>query len=146
MARMQTDTQAGRPFLISIIGYLELLLGFFGLIWAAVTFFSVWFAGAGAGGFFVGLGVGGFVLLVAFITMAVGYGFLGGAGWAWTLAVAISAIDLIVGIVQLFGLSIPTLRIGVIGIGGFTGVGTIIISGLVLFYLSRPNVRGFFGK
>jgi hypothetical protein len=144
---MRTDTEvSGRPFLVSIIGFLEVILGFFGLIWALVTFFSVWFAGAGAGGFFVGLGVGGFVLLVALVTMAVGYGFLGGAPWAWTLAVVISAIDLIVGIAQIFGLGLPTLRIGVIGIGGFTGVGTLIISGLVLFYLYRPNVKSFFGK
>jgi len=135
-----------RPFLVSVIGYLELLWGFVTLIWAGIAFFSTWFAGAGSGGFFVALGVGGFVLLVALITMAVGYGLLTGEGWAWTFGVAISVINLIVGLVQIFGANINTLHLGVLGVGGFTGFGTLIINGLVLYYLYRPNVRGFFGK
>ncbi|MFI5420511.1 MAG: hypothetical protein ACHQ1H_06050 [Nitrososphaerales archaeon] len=141
---MRIDTRTDRPMLVSVIGYLEVLLGFVGLIWAAVTFFSLWIAGFGAGGFFYGAAVGGFVLLVALVTIAVGYGLLAGANWAWTVAVGISVIDAIVGLIQIFGGNISTLRLGVIGVGGFTGVGTLVISGLVLFYLFRPNVRRFF--
>jgi len=143
---MVTDMQTQRPFLVSVIGYLELFLGLVGLLWAGVSFFGVWFAGAGAGGFFAALVVGGFLLFIALITMAVGYGLLTGQGWAWTVAVAISVINLIVGIIQIFGVNVSTLQLGVIGIGGFTGVGTFILSALVLYYLYRPNVRAFFNK
>jgi hypothetical protein len=148
----QYNAPPSRPVLISVIGYLEVILGFVYLIYSAFLFFSLWIGGAFAAGFsgavagfFTGLALGGFELIIALITLAVGYGLLRGAPWAWTLAVFISAIDAIVGIVQIAGVAVPTLRIGIIGLG-FGGVATLIISVAVLYYLYRPNVKSFFGK
>ena len=128
-------------------------MGIIGIIGAGVIFFSLWIGGAFAGGFsggvagfFAGLGVGGLALIVALITLAVGFGLLSGRGWAWTLAVVISVINAIVGILQVAGVAISTLRIGVLGYGDFGGAITLVISLVALFYLYRPNVKAFFGK
>lgn len=149
----QRNIPRRRPTVVTIVGYIEILLGFVGLIYSVILFFSLWIGGTFAGGlsggvagFFTGVIVGGFELLVALITLAVGRGLLRGRGWAWEFAIFISIINLIVGFIQLTGAAVPTLRLGIVGAGGFTGVGTIVICLLALYYLYRPNVRAFFRR
>lgn len=149
----QYNIPPSRPLIVSIVGYLEIIVGFLGLIAAGFVFFGLWIGGAFAGGFsggvagfFAGLGLGGLTLIIALVTLAVGFGLLGGASWAWTFAVVISVINSIIGIVQLMGVGISTLNLGVVGLGGFSGAGTLIISLVALYYLYRPNVKAFFGK
>jgi uncharacterized membrane protein (DUF2068 family) len=71
------------------------------------------------------------VLGIAYFVMA--YGLLKGKGWAWTITVVLSCIGIALGFV-----SIVTGHVG--------AVFNVIINGLVLYYIYRPNVKSFFGK
>jgi hypothetical protein len=76
------------------------------------------------------LGIIGLVMLVIGIAgFAVAYGYWNGLGWSWTLGLVITVIGLIIGLA-----SLPN---GILGI---------IIDGLILYYLTRPHVKKWFGK
>jgi hypothetical protein len=144
-----------RPLGVTVIGILEVLAGIIGILGSITIFFASGISGAVAGGFAGGVAgfaagffIGGFALLVALITLAVGFGLLRGSGWAWTVAVIISFINLLIGIIDIAGGSIRSLSVGFLGstAGLFGAIGTIVISLIVLIYLYRPNVKGFFGK
>ena len=70
----------------------------------------------------------------------VGIGLLKGKGWAWIGAVMLSIISIIVTLVYLV----------ILGGGGAARIGeitvSIIINGIILWYLYRPNVRSYFGR
>jgi len=72
------------------------------------------------GGLFIFLGVLGFVIA---------YGYLKGKGWAWTIGLIFAVLGVIGGLI-----SLPS------------GVITILINGLIIYYLTRPHVKEFFGK
>jgi len=73
------------------------------------------------------------VAAIAFIFgilyIAVAYGFWTGAGWSRMLAIILLILDIIGGLI-----SLPS------------GIITIIIAGLVLWYLMKPHVKAFFGQ
>jgi|SRR6476469_3435282 len=76
----------------------------------------------------------GFALLIlgiAYFVMA--YGLLKAKGWAWTITVVLSCIGIALGVV-----SIVTGHIG--------SIFSVVINGLILYYIYRPNVKSFFGK
>ena len=73
------------------------------------------------------------VLLVGILYLAVGIGFFGGKGWAWTLGLIASVINVVLSIVQ-------------IAFGSYGSIIGLIIGGLILYYLMRPHVKTFFGK
>jgi uncharacterized membrane protein HdeD (DUF308 family) len=76
----------------------------------------------------------GFALLIlgiAYFVMA--YGLLKAKGWAWTITVVLSCIGIALGFV-----SIVTGHIG--------SIFSVVINGLILYYIYRPNVKSFFGK
>jgi hypothetical protein len=86
-------------------------------------------------GFFRGF-LGMIVLVIAIILLILGlisfllaYGLWTGKGWAWTLTLIFSIIGILLGLV-----SLPT------------GIITILINVLILYYLTRPHVKAFFGK
>ncbi len=77
--------------------------------------------------------LGAVVLILGILYLAVGVGFFGGKGWAWTLGIVVSIIGIILDIVQLaFG-----------NVGSILGL---IIGILIIYYLTRPHVKVFFGK
>lgn len=69
--------------------------------------------------------------LVGLIYLLLAWGLWNGKGWAWT-------VTLIITILGLIG-SLITIIIGV-------GLITLIINVLILYYLTRPHVKAFFGK
>ncbi len=77
--------------------------------------------------------IGAVVLILGILYLAVGVGFLGGKGWAWTLGM----IGFIIGIV---------LNIVQIAFGAYTNAIGLIIGIFIVYYLTRPHVKGFFGK
>jgi hypothetical protein len=99
-----------------------LLLGLSGVV--AATY-------PGGAGLVVALGA--IALIIGLLELAYGIGFFGGKGWAWTLAIIGSILNIVVGIVT-------------IAIGSFGSVFGLIISLLILYYLTRPHVKAYFGK
>jgi len=66
-------------------------------------------------------------------SFVVAWGLLKGKGWAWTVTIIITIISLVSN-----ALSIVSGNIGAI-------VG-IIIDGVIIYYLYRPNVKSYFGR
>ena len=73
--------------------------------------------------------IGGFMMIIGVINFVIAYGFWNGRGWAWTLGAIFSVLSIIIGIISLPG-----------------GIPGIIIYAIVLYYLTRPYVKRFFGK
>lgn len=152
---MQAITKPPRPTGVTILGVLSMLGGIGGLFaGASLLFLAVAITlnltseirdaliTAGYPGL-TGLGVAlvtgllyalGFVFLIlGVLFLAVGIGFFGGRGWAWTLGLAVSIMGIVLDIIQ--------LALG--SIFWFLGV---IIGFIIIYYLTRPHVKTYFGK
>ncbi len=79
------------------------------------------------------IGLGVVVLILGILYLAVGIGFFGGKGWAWTLGMIVSVIGIILAIIQ-------------IAAGNVGSIVSLLIGALILYYLMRPHVKAFFGK
>jgi len=131
-----------RPFGVTILAILEVIGGILSLAAGAFMLFAaaafgMMIPGEMPGGIsgFVGLMMGLFsvigivVITIGLISFIIAYGLWNGRGWAWTLCLIFSIIGIIIGI-----LSLPT------------GIISLIINILILYYLTRPHVKAFFGK
>jgi uncharacterized membrane protein (DUF2068 family) len=80
---------------------------------------------------------GALLIPLGIATLVVAYGLFKGKSWSWAVAVVLSTI----------GLAINVISLVTSNMGGITGalVG-IAINAIVLYYLSRRNVRQYFGK
>ena len=81
----------------------------------------------------IGIAFGGVLLAIAIASFVVAYGLLKGRGWAWTITVILSIISIVSN-----AISIAT--------GNIASIISIIISGIILYYLYRPHVKAYFGK
>lgn len=135
---------AKRPTGVTIIAILNIIGGIIGLFGgiALVAIGSVlpsaFEQGADMGmmaGMFgaFGIAIGGILLALAIFSFVVAYGLLKGSGWAWTLTVVLSVISIAFDAISLAG-------------GNFGGIISIIISGVILYYVYRPHVKAYFGK
>lgn len=79
------------------------------------------------------ISIGGVLIAIGIVSFIVAYGLLKGMGWAWTVTIILSIISIV-----LNAISIATGNIG--------GIVSIIISGIILYYLYRPHVKAYFGK
>jgi len=79
------------------------------------------------------IALGAVFLILGILYLTVGVGFLGGKRWAWTLGIIVSVIGIVLNIIQLIG-------------GNYSGVVSLIISLLIIYYLTRPHVKVFFGR
>ena len=80
----------------------------------------------------IGIAVGGAVAVFGILGLLVGWGLWTGRGWARILAIILSGLGIVGSLASLALLSIS----GVVGL---------VIDGVILWYLFRPNVRAFFG-
>jgi hypothetical protein len=128
-------SEVRRPTGIGLIAVLLIATAAVSLAGAAVAF--------GLGGLAVpdveaaerpALGVG--YLLLAAAQVAVAWGFWTIRSWAWTVAILLSAFDILVGVVQL-------LLVGVTGIG-LQGLLSIVVAAIVIAYLMRRQVLDAF--
>ena len=114
-----------RPTGVTIIAALEIILG--------ILYAIVGLGAAALGGYMSGvygtLGgiVSGVFLILALISFAISWGYLTGQGWARILGLIVAALG------ALFGLL--TLPAGLIDL---------IINGVIIYYLTRPNVVEWF--
>lgn len=129
MIRQRPTGVAILAILHMIGGVLVFLLGIliifvFGV--AALTF------GAGNYGGLVGViggAVGGVLLIIGMIGLGLGYGLWKGKSWAWTATLIFSILGMLGGLL--------VLPYGVVGL---------LIEVAILYYLTRPHVRQYFGK
>ena len=129
---MAKNSDAKRPLLISIIGYLY-MLGALIFLLVGVMFFL----GMGEGSLVLdGMPVdiseymaiaGGAMIFAAIVFFIVGKAFLDGWTIAWYLGVILQALSLVGGII-----TFPA------------GLVSVVISAVILYYLFRPAVKAFF--
>jgi hypothetical protein len=81
----------------------------------------------------IGIAIGAVLLAIAIASFVVAYGLLKGLGWAWTVTVVLSIISIV-----FKAISIVT--------GNISAIISIIINGIILYYLYRPHVKAYFGK
>ena len=79
------------------------------------------------------IAIGGILLAMAIVSFVVAYGLLKGLGWAWTVTVILSIISIVLNAIS-------------IAAGNISSIISIIISGIILYYLYRPHVKAYFGK
>lgn len=83
------------------------------------------------GGFAVASGT--MMLILGIASLVIAYGLFKGKSWGWTAAVVLSIIGVV-----LSAVSIAT--------GNFGAIISLIINGVILYYLYRPHVKAYFGK
>ena len=112
------ESQKYRPFGVTLIAILTAIGG-------------IVFLASGAILLVVGIGIILLALGIAYFVMA--YGLWTGKRWAWTITLILSVIGIIVAIASIVA-------------GNVGAIISIIIHGVVIYYLYRPNVKAFFGK
>lgn len=82
--------------------------------------------------------LGVFFLIIALVGFVLGYGYLKGIGWAWTVGIIFAVLGIIGDIIEpMVDRTADVLASSIIGI---------IIALLIIYYLTRPHVKAFFGK
>lgn len=82
----------------------------------------------------IGIAFGIVLLAIAIVSFVVAYGLLKGKGWAWTVSIILSIISIVWNAITL------------VTAANYGGIISIIISGIILYYLFRPHVKAYFGK
>ena len=82
----------------------------------------------------LGIAFGVVLVAIAIVSFVVAYGLLKGKGWAWTVSIILSIISIVWNAITL------------VTAANFGGIISIIISGVILYYLFRPHVKAYFGK
>jgi uncharacterized membrane protein (DUF2068 family) len=80
-----------------------------------------------------GSALGAGIIALGIISFVVAYGLMKGKEWAWTLTVILSIISIALNVISIVS-------------GNTGGIASIIISGVILYYLYRPHVKVYFGK
>lgn len=135
-----------RPAGVTFLAVAFIILGLLSLFWSMLMFSvgtATGMAGAifgadnmrafGSSNFWGGiLGVAG-----AVFDLIVAYGLLGLKKWAWMLALIGVAINVINGVMGLMSGGIFAMLCGLLGL---------VVPGIILYYLMRPDVRAAFGR
>ena len=145
-----------RPMGVTIMAWLAIVFGAFGVIGSVTAFFGALAimaigtsaAGLGAVGGGAGLAFSGIMVLISAIVLGVlaiveivfGIGALGLKGWAWTLGMYWCFAAIVLDIINVFASG-----------SGFAGalLGAVLgiaVAVVILYYLFRPEVKGAFGK
>jgi hypothetical protein len=82
----------------------------------------------------LGIAFGAVLVAIAIVSFVVAYGLLKGKRWAWTVAIILSVISIVWNAITL------------VTAANYGGIISIIISGIILYYLFRPHVKAYFGK
>lgn len=81
----------------------------------------------------IAIASGAIMLAIGIASLVIAYGLFKGRPWAWTAAVVLSIIGIVMSVV-----SIVT--------GNFGSIVSLIINGVIIYYLYRPHVKAYFGK
>jgi uncharacterized membrane protein (DUF2068 family) len=77
--------------------------------------------------------VGGVLIAIGIAHFVVSYGLLNGKGWAWSIALIVSYIGIVMGIISIVG-------------GNFLSIIHLIIDIVIIWYLYKQEIKDFFGK
>lgn len=135
---------AERPVGVTFLGVVSLVVGVLsslkGLVWlgvggvvAGATALANPMVGAMVG--IAALLFGGVALLSGLVSFLVAWGILTLKGWAWSLGMATHGFTVAWALLAALGPS--TLR---------AQLGSLLLSGAVVYYLTRPAVKAAFGK
>jgi hypothetical protein len=97
----------------------------------------------------VAIAIGSVLIAIGIVSFIVAYGLLKRMGWAWTVTVVLSIISIVFGTISgtLNAISIAIWNIAFSPSPiPFGAIVIIIISGIIIYYLYRPHVKGYFGK
>jgi uncharacterized membrane protein (DUF2068 family) len=81
--------------------------------------------------------LGAVLIPLGIASLAVAYGLFKAKSWAWFVAVVLSIIGIVVNVISLITANMGAITGALVGIA---------INAIVLYYLSRRNVRQYFGK
>jgi hypothetical protein len=121
---------AARPTGITILAVLAAIGGILGLFGGFVILFAgtVVFGGAGAL-----LGIAALAYAALFIAFA--YGAWNLLPWAWPLGVAVAIFGIVLSVLYIIG-----------GQSIVSQVISIVVDGVILYYLNQPGIRALFGR
>lgn len=128
------QTRPPRPTGITVLAILSILIGIF-LLLVGIASLSLSAIGgiSGVSNASYVVAAGAFSLILGILGLAMGIGFLHGKRYGWDLGVIVSVLMIIGAIV-------------LIALGSYGNIVQLIIYGIVLYYLTRPHVKAFFGK
>jgi hypothetical protein len=75
----------------------------------------------------------GVLVALGVAALIVAWGLIKGKGWAWIVTVILSIISIIMSVIAIAG-------------GNFGSIINLIISGVILYYMYRPEVKAYFGR
>lgn len=85
-------------------------------------------------------GISGWTAIVSgVLTILVSVGMFTLAGWAWLLTVVVM-------IIRVVGDLFVIVTLGLGSTAGSAAIGSLVVSGIVLWYFMRPNIRAAFGR
>lgn len=116
-----------RPTGVTILGLLFIIAGALSLLGGIATLVAIPFVSI-LGALWIALGIA---------SLGVAYGLFKGKSWAWYVAVVLSIIGLVVNVISLVNGNMGAITGALVGIA---------INAIVLYYLTRRNVRQYFGK
>jgi hypothetical protein len=97
----------------------------------------------------VAIAIGGVLIAIGIVSFIIAFGLLKRTGWAWTVTFVLSIISIVLGAISgtLNAISIAIWNIAFSPSPiPFGAIVIIIISGIIIYYLYRPHVKGYFGK
>jgi len=77
--------------------------------------------------------IGGVLIIVALLDVVFAWGLWSGKGWAWILTLIFAVLGILFSLVSLVR-------------GGLGSIIILIIDVVIVYYLTRPNVKAFFGE
>jgi uncharacterized membrane protein (DUF2068 family) len=83
-------------------------------------------------GGFIGI-LGAMLIVLGIANFVVAWGLLKRKGWAWIVTIIINIISAVLNIVSIVA-------------GSIGSIGGLIINGIIIYYLYRPNVKSYFGR
>jgi hypothetical protein len=83
-------------------------------------------------GGFIGI-LGAMLIVLGIANFVVAWGLLKGKGRAWIVTIIINIISSVLNIVSIVA-------------GSIGSIGGLIINGIIIYYLYRPNVKSYFGR
>jgi hypothetical protein len=121
-----------RPAGVTILGILHAIGGAFAIV-GVLMGITLMTTGAFQDAFMVG--AGGFLVVLAGVLAAVNFGIAGalfsGRAWGRTIVIILAIISLVLGIVSIVS-------------GEAASIFSIILNGIILWYLRRPYVKEYF--